>query len=165
MRSLFALVLVTGACGGVGADGDLPLVELDVEAYARDVHPILEARCATLDCHGVADRPLRLYAETGLRARDDLRDIAIGGAELEANVRAIQALDPAVDPADALFVRKPLEAAAGGVAHEGGAVWASRDEPQLACVLAWVGGTSDEPDAAAACARAAEEVALPPESP
>ena len=69
MRSLLALLVVTGACGGVAAQDEQPLVELDVEAYRRDVHPILEARCATLDCHGVDDRPLRLYAETGLRWR------------------------------------------------------------------------------------------------
>ncbi len=161
MRSLLALALVTGACGGVAAQGEQPLVELDGDAYARDVHPILEARCATLDCHGVDDRPLRLYAETGLRARDDLRDLAIEGAELEANVRAIQSIDPGAEPSDTLVMRKPL----GGVAHEGGTVWASRDEPQLVCVLAWLSATSDEPDAAGACSLAAEEVALPPESP
>lgn len=164
MRPALALVFLAGACG-VAAEGELPLVELDVEAYARDVHPILEARCATLDCHGVDDRPLRLYAETGLRARDELRGLAIEGAELAANVRAIQAVDPAAVPDDGLFVRKPLDAAAGGVAHEGGALWASRAEPQLVCVLAWVSGSSDQPDAATACQVAGEEVALPPESP
>lgn len=165
MRALLAIVGLAAACGGIGGEEELPLVELDVEVYARDVHPILEARCATLDCHGVDDRPLRLYAETGLRARDDLRGAAIESAELWANVRAIQALDPGTAPADGLFVRKPLEAAAGGVAHEGGAVWARRDEPQPTCVLAWVSGTSDQSGAAAACRLAAEEVALPPESP
>jgi hypothetical protein len=165
MRAVLALAVLAGACGGVGADRDLPLVELDVEVYAREVHPILEARCATLDCHGVADRPLRLYAETGLRARDDLRGLAIDSAELWANVRAIQAVDPESDPAESLFVRKPLEPAAGGLAHEGGTMFARREEPQLACLLAWVTGTSDQPDAAGACALAAEEVALPPESP
>jgi hypothetical protein len=162
VKALFALVLVTGACGGVAAQDEQALAELDGEAYARDVHPILEARCATLDCHGVDDRPLRLYAETGLRARDDLRDLAIEGAELEANVRAMQSMDPGADPSGSLLVRKPLDGA-GGVAHEGGTVWASREEPQLVCVLAWLSGTSDEPDASAACAVAGDQVALPPE--
>ncbi|HEU5057223.1 MAG TPA: hypothetical protein VFU21_11890 [Kofleriaceae bacterium] len=162
MKTLLALLVVTGACGGVAAQDEQPLAWLDLDAYARDVHPILEARCATLDCHGVDDRPLRLYAETGLRARDDLRDLAIEGAELEANVRAMQSIDPGADPSDTLLVRKPLDGA-GGVAHEGGTVWASRDEPQLVCLLAWLSGTSGEPDASAACAVAADEVALPPE--
>lgn len=165
MRLACLAVVVTAGCSGVASDGERPLGALDGEAYARDVHPILEARCATLDCHGVDDRPLRLYAETGLRARDDLRDLPIESAELEANVRAIQAIDPDAEPAASLFVRKPLAPAAGGLAHEGGIVWADRDEPQLVCVLAWLAGASDEPTAAAACATAADQVALPPESP
>jgi hypothetical protein len=163
-RAALALV-IAAACGGVASDGERPVGELDGEVYARDVHPILEARCATLDCHGVDDRPLRLYAETGLRVRDDLRDLPIEGAELEANVRAIQAIDPGADPSATLFVRKPLAPGAGGLAHEGGDVWANRDEPQLVCILAWLAGTSDEPSAAAACSAAADQVALPPESP
>jgi hypothetical protein len=160
-----ALAALASACGGVGAGDPQALVELDQDAYARDVHPILEARCATLDCHGVGDRPLRLYAETGLRAADDLRDQPIDPAELAANVRATEALEPGASPDDALFIRKPLAESAGGVAHEGGDVWTGRDDPQLVCALAWLAGSSDEPAAAAACAIAAEQVALPPETP
>ncbi|HEY8142510.1 MAG TPA: hypothetical protein VIG06_07565 [Kofleriaceae bacterium] len=156
------LLALAGACGGVGADGTRPLDELDEDTYARDVHPIIEARCATLDCHGVEDRPLRLYSETGLRARDDLRDQPIERDELVANVRAIAAIEPGASPAETLFIRKPL---AGGVFHEGGDLWSSRDEPQLVCALAWLEGASDEPAAAEACAIAADEVALPPPMP
>ena len=164
-RRLCALAALASACGGVGAGDPQPVVDLDEAAYARDVHPIIEARCATLDCHGVDDRPLRLYAETGLRAADDLRDQPIDPAELAANVRATEALEPGVSPDDALFIRKPLAESAGGVAHEGGELWTGRDDPQLVCALAWLAGSSDEPAAVAACAIAAEEVALPPETP
>jgi hypothetical protein len=165
MKRAALLLLVAAACGNVASDGELPLSDLDDEVYVRDVHPILEARCATLDCHGVDERPLRLYAETGLRAGDDLRDRPIESFELAANVRAIRAIDPGAEPSATLLVRKPLAPAAGGIAHEGGARWTSREEPQVVCVLAWLGGTSDEPEAAAACAVAAGEVALPPEPP
>jgi hypothetical protein len=158
-------LLAAAACSDVGADKPVPLGALDEEAYARDVHPILEARCATLDCHGVDDRPLRLYAETGLRARDDLRDQPIEPAELAADVRAIASIDPGAGPADSLFFRKPLAEAAGGVAHEGGDVWTRRDDPQLLCVLAWLGGESDSAAAVDACAVAADQVALPPAPP
>lgn len=164
-RFAAAVLALAGACGGVGRDGPRPLDELDQEVYARDVHPILEARCATLDCHGVGERPLRLYAETGLRSRDDLRDQPIEQDELIANVRALQAIEPGVDPEDALFIRKPLAEGAGGVAHEGGDLWSSRDEPQVVCALAWLEATSDEPAAAEACAIAADQVALPPPPP
>ena len=161
-RLTMLLLAAACSCGGVGEQGDRPLDDLDAEIYARDVHPILESRCATLDCHGVGERPLRLYAETGLRMRDDLRDLPIEPDELIANLRAVAALEPGVAPPDSLFIRKPL---VGGVAHEGGDLWASRDEPQLVCALAWLEGTSDEPAAAEACAIAAEQVALPPPTP
>lgn len=157
-----AALLVASACGGVDAGGSQPLVELDAEVYARDVHPILEARCGTLDCHGVDDRPLRIYAETGLRMRDDLRDQPIEPDELAADVRAVEAIDPGAAPADSLFIRKPLAGSAGGVFHEGGDLWTARDDPQLICALAWLSGTSDDPAATDACAIAADQVALPP---
>jgi hypothetical protein len=153
VKRLAVALLIASACG-VDTGGSQTLVELDGDAYARDVHPILEARCATLDCHGVDDRPLRLYAETGLRVRDDLRDQPIDPAELAANLRAIQAIDPGAAPADSLFIRKP----AGPLFHEGGALFTASDDPQLVCVLAWLSGTRD----AEACAVAADQVALPP---
>jgi hypothetical protein len=158
VRRLGVALLVASACSGVDAGGSQPLVELDVDAYARDVHPILEARCATLDCHGVDDRPLRLYAETGLRVRDDLRDQPIEPDELVADVRAVEAIDPGAAPADSLFIRKPVAESAGGVFHGGGDLWTSRDDPQLLCALAWLSGERD----ADACAIAADQVALPP---
>lgn len=152
------LLAVTACAPGAGDAPELP--RLDSAVYARDVHPILEARCATLDCHGVMDRPLRLYAETGLRARDDLRDQPIEAAELEANVLAVEGLDPGVTPDQTLFARKPLAARDLGIAHEGGVIWRA-DEAQRLCVLAWIEGTSDEPDSIDACSVAADEVALP----
>ena len=154
MKRIAVALVVASACSGVDTGGSQPLPDLDVDAYARDVHPILEARCATLDCHGVDDRPLRLYAETGLRARDDLRDQPIEPGELAADVRAIEAIDPAAPPADSLFIRKP----SGAVFHVGGILWTARDDPQLLCALAWLSGERD----ADACALAADQVALPP---
>lgn len=142
--------------------GVVSLEELDAEAYARDVHPVFEARCATLDCHGVADRPLRLYAETGLRARDDLRDRPMTAEELLANVRAVEAIDPGAPFDRGMMMRKPLAPAAGGVAHEGGDVWRDPAEAQPSCVVAWLRGESQDPAAQEACEAAAAEVELPP---
>ena len=155
-----ALALVGGGCardqGVVSLDG------LDPESYARDVQPIFEARCATLDCHGDAGRPLRLYAETGLRARDDLRDLPMTEDELLANVRSVEAIDPDSPFAEGLMVLKPLAEASGGMAHEGGDIWLDREESQARCVVAWLSGQSDDAAAQEACAAAAAEVALPP---
>jgi hypothetical protein len=154
VRHRLAVALLVASACGTDSGGSQALVDLDADGYARDVHPILEARCATLDCHGVGDRPLRLYAETGLRARDELRDQPIAPEELAADVRAIEAIDPGALPGDSLFIAKP----SGGVFHEGGILWVSRGDPQLVCVLAWLSGTSD----AEACAVAADQVELPP---
>lgn len=149
------------ACG-YADQGTEPLEPLDEAVYVRDVHPIFEARCATLDCHGDPGRPLRLYAETGLRLRDELRDTPITDEELALDVEAARGVDPGVAPGRSLILRKPLAAAAGGIEHEGGDLWTTRDEPQAACVLAWLEGREDDASRAA-CAAAAQEVALPPE--
>ena len=155
--ALLAALAAWSACAAPSASPD-ELPSLDAAAYRRDVHAILETRCATLDCHGDMDRPLRLYAETGLRARDDLRDLDIEPLELEDNVRAIEAIDPGAALDEGLFVRKPL----GEVEHEGGVLWRDGDA-QLACVLAWVrGAAADEEGRNGACTVAADEVRLPP---
>jgi hypothetical protein len=161
MRPSLAVAIAALAACSPGAGDPPELAALDPVAYARDVHPIFEARCATLDCHGQIDRPLRLYAQTGLRARDDLRDQPIEDSELTANQAAVAALDPGERPADSLVARKPLDDDAGGVAHEGGALWRAGDAQHL-CLLAWLEGRSDEPAAIDACQVAAGEVALPP---
>ena len=153
-----ALALALGACSGPDPGSQLLAPAPDLDAYTRDVHPILEARCGTLDCHGNADRPLRLYAETGLRASDPLRDTPITFAERAANVDAIAGVD---DPAtvDGHIV---LLKALGKMKHSGGAVWTRADEPQARCVRGWLAGESASAEVAAACATAATEVALPP---
>lgn len=136
-----------------------------VATYATEVHPILEGSCAMLDCHGMPGRPLRLYAETGLRARDDLRDTPITGAELEANVMSLLAVDPGAAIGETILLRKPLAARAGGYHHLGEDIWPSRDDPAYRCLAAWLAGTTSDPAAAAACAEARARDAVPPEAP
>jgi hypothetical protein len=145
-----ALVVASGLCACQDTSGTTPLPTDDVASYATYVQPILEARCATLDCHGEVDRPLRLYAETGLRARDALRDRALDPEELAANVRALAAVDPGATPEASLVISKPL---LGGEAHEGGDLWLAADEPQVVCVRSWLAGSID----VGACTSAAAE--------
>jgi hypothetical protein len=166
MRSLFLgtfgafgtlLVSLTAACGPEA--GQTPLDPPDIAGYQTNVHPIVEARCGTLDCHGDLDRPLRIYAETGLRLRDDLRDQPITAEEIDASARSLLAVDPGVvDPMDRLVLTKPL---AGFVFHEGGAIWLDPSEPQPTCVAGWLASRLDDPAVADACAQALLEVALP----
>ena len=157
-RCRIVLVAATAACTGMNPAVEVAGAGDGVEAYARDVHPILEARCATLDCHGDPGRPLRLYAETGLRARDELRGLPITQAELEDDVRALFAVDPGADPSESFVLRKPLT---GTIDHVGGDVWPDAGDAQPTCVAGWLAGRSDMA-IAAACAAALLEVALPP---
>ena len=144
MKPLACTTLILVLAGCQDTAGTTALAPGDANVYATSVHPILEARCATLDCHGDAGRPLRLYAATGLRASDALRDLPITLAELAANRASIAALaaDEVID--------KPR---AGGLAHEGGDLWADDAAHQLRCVRAWLAGE----DAAADCAAALAE--------
>ncbi len=152
------LAACVAACTGP-SPGAQPIPRtLDGAAYTRDVHAILEARCATLDCHGSFDRPFRIYAETGLRRSDELRGQPITQAELDDNVAAATAVDGADAIDDSVILLKPLLR----MKHTGGAVWASTDDPQYACVRGWLAGTSDDPAVQSACAIAATQVALPP---
>ncbi len=156
MKRIGLLLLALASCRDQGTPIDLPTP--DVAGYQANVHAIVEARCATLDCHGDMGRPLRLYSETGLRAADD-REAPITAEELEANARALLAVDPRPEGRRSFVLTKPL---AGTVEHEGKDQWADTTEPQYLCVEGWLQDRLDEPTVADACATAALEVALPP---
>jgi hypothetical protein len=145
-----------GACAP--STGATLLVEPDVVAYAQ-VHPWLEARCATLDCHGDPGRPLRLFAETGLRAPGIDRASPLTEDEARDNAWSLQGVDTAAAERH-LAVLKPLARAAGGMHHVGGEVWQSTDDPAYRCLRGWLAG---ELDVAwnAACAAARTEWRVP----
>ena len=156
---LMAGVAMAAGCPDVGAP-----VQLGVRgqaSYAREVHAVIEARCGTLDCHGDARRPLRIYAETGLRLRDELRGQPLTPEELADNLRAIEAIDPGAAAEEHLLVRKPLAVAAGGQKHLGGELWATRTAAAPTCLVAFLSGR-DDVAMVDACAAARAEVSLPP---
>jgi hypothetical protein len=161
MRCLLLLAAALAACTGPGPGSQPEPAAPDLAAYVRDVHPIVEARCATLDCHGNFDRPLRLFAETGLRAGDELRDTPITAGELADNVEAVAALGSSGPVDDHLVLAKAL----GRMKHGGHAVWPDNQDVQLVCVRGWLAGESDVPAVRAACRTAGEQVALPPAEP
>jgi hypothetical protein len=157
-RALVALGAWVAACSGTNGTVPVATSADSLASYAGSVHAILEARCATLDCHGDPGRPLRLYAETGLRDADALRGQPITMDELAANVRAIAAVDPGAPADTSIVMGKPL----GRYHHVGGVVWPAPDAAQPTCVRGWLAGISGDPAVAAACQQAAGEVALPP---
>jgi hypothetical protein len=160
-RLALARPLLAGVLLGLAACSSLEppaeVARLDSAAYVRDVHPYVAARCATLDCHGMAGRPLRIYSELGLRARAELRGHPLTLEEQLANVQAVEGLDPGVAADEHLLLRKPLALALGGIAHKGKEIWLERSDPGYVCLRGWLVGAPD----AAACAAAYEPVKIP----
>lgn len=158
-------LVLAAACALAGCAPGQSSVEvepLDRATYDQ-VHPILEARCATLDCHGDPGRPLRLHAETGLRAAGIARTEPLADLERDENLRSIAAVDPdAPSVDDSLVLTKPL---VGGEHHVGGDLFHARDEAQFLCLRGWLAGESASTGVATACAEAAREVELPPPDP
>lgn len=121
----------------------------DQNVFVDYVSPLMERRCGTLDCHGDAFRPMRLYGELGLRHPVE-NNVAGGTAtttrEKEANYQSVCTVEPekvsevAVDPGGQsvnrlLLVRK----ARGQEGHKGGQVFHPFDDADL-CVVGWLRG-------------------------
>jgi hypothetical protein len=159
--ALGGLLALTSACG-IASQRVEKLAPSDPDVLETNVQPYLERACATLDCHGVAGRPLRLYSELGLRADTKLRPTPISntqdplpltGAELAANRLAFAGVALGSQPDQQLALRKPLAAAIGGIHHVGGVHWKSKTDPGYLCLRGWLIADISE-DVATMCARA-----------
>ena len=142
----FAAISGTTACA---QSGEPAACAADAAAFSQ-VSDMLGAHCGSLDCHGQAGRPLRLYSGRGLRlSRDDVS--GHGGtrnAEHAANLLAVTALEPELtcevlaaagdDPERLSLVRK----ATGAEHHVGGEVL-GRKSPGRTCLLSWLAGQRD----------------------
>jgi len=156
IHGLVAALMVAGCVPG--DQGEIAVSAGDLDAYRTDVHPLLEASCGTLDCHGDFGRPLRLYAETGLRAADDLRGAPITDDELRADAASLLGVSPPPDSLeDHLALLKPLEVSERGLHHVGRDLWTSRADPAYVCLRAWLEGER----APLECAAAYDRVRLP----
>ncbi len=114
--------------------------------FSTYVQPVLAAGCTSLDCHGNAGRPLRLYARRGLRTEVALRGKDASDEEMLANMLAISGLDTSdTKIEDKLLLLKPLSVDAGGLFHKGGNLWPDQNDPVYRCLHAWLrSGVSDE---------------------
>jgi hypothetical protein len=116
----------------------------DVEVFAADVQPVVDARCADPTCHGRPERPLSLYSPGRYRLDPARTFIAepLTAEELEANARSMAAFAADVAPGGVdlcLVLRKPLAVEMGGCGHEGGVAWTSRDDREYRAVRSWLG--------------------------
>jgi hypothetical protein len=158
-----ALALLLCACGPeLGAP--LPITELDADDYRLHVDPVARFSCASLECHGVEGRPLRIYAEDGLRLDASLRGEALSTEEAAWNAQAFAGVDPEPESVDEhLALLKPLSLEAGGIHHVGEQLWPDREDPSYVCLRAWLANEGMDAGAIAACDAA--EAALSWEEP
>jgi hypothetical protein len=162
LLSAFAgTALAASGCGDLGPETvDIATPPFDTLGFAP-VSAVLERRCGTLDCHGHASRPLRIYGQYGLRRYEpegspnveNYPEYYSGGkepttlAELQDNYRSVLALEPELSgqvfskkaaPEVLTIVRKArlLEK------HKGGLLWNKGDSGDI-CMTNWLTGNTD----------------------
>lgn len=136
LAAVLALALVS--CSSQEGTISVPL--LDRATFARDVQPVLAARCANPTCHGRPERGLSIYAPLEWR-RDPSRTFvseALTQEELDHNYAASCALASVPSPDEnALLARKPLGATVG-VYHGGGVVFDGPTDEAYRTIIRWI---------------------------
>lgn len=104
-----------------------------------DVIPVLEGRCASTVCHGVAP-DAEAKGETIDWSVLNIRVDAEGRvADVEAAYRIVKSRINTIERSDlSSLLRKPLAPERSGVHHMGGAIFASRDEPAYLALRGWI---------------------------
>jgi hypothetical protein len=153
LRAALGLLALAG-CGGESPIAEPP--EVDRDAFEAEVYPILLRDCGFPACHGDRDRFFRVFGPGRTRLDEGTATYAAPtDEELDATFdRARSMLAAAPDPRQSLLLRKPLEASAGGGAHQGldalgRNVYAGTDDPSWRILAAWAGAVLEEPDAGA----------------
>lgn len=110
------------------------------------VSSYMERRCGTLDCHGSALIPMRLYGQFGRRHPDETNvpgGFATTAAELEANYGTVCSVEPEKtaeqvqslgQTADTLLIVRKARDVEG---HKGGRLMIEGD-PADRCILGWL---------------------------
>ena len=156
-------IVAFAAAAMVGCFSDAELGSAQAVCPPRDdfraVNNVLERRCGTLDCHGVAYRPFVVYGQTALRRPDasqvDNANYYPGGLEattdyeVEGTYESACGLEPekmdAVirgdSPVEALsLVRKPRLQSR----HKGGRIWGSGTTAGDRCLISWINGALEK---------------------
>lgn len=127
LRALRRLTFVVAVSGLISC--------ADEATFEGDARPVLEARCATASCHGVA--PGQAWPDTeglflSIDAQGRLDDLP---AAREAALARIVTTAPAILSS---LVRVPSPTAYGGGPHAGGALFSGPDDPALQRLLRWI---------------------------
>ncbi len=149
-RHCAPLLLALAAAQLVGcfgpAPGEEPMRVGDLDAFAADVEPYLEARCALGGCHGRPDRALTFYAPGSWRA-DPSRtwlDEPLSRAELAANAAHLCAFALEGPAESSLALCTPLALDQGGCGHGGGAIFADRSDLAYRAIARWLDSRTAE---------------------
>lgn len=134
-------------CGEASTVEDVAPPRLDEQIFRERVQPVLLARCSNpTTCHGVAGRPLSLYAPRAHRrdSADVFRDPPLTEWEVRANYDRARSFTVDWGHGPELLT-KPLAEEVGGVAHRGGATFWSMDDREFRALSTWIEGGADEP--------------------
>lgn len=150
---LFALLVALCACAAdlTYPDGGTRVTTIlapDQNDFTQ-VSPVFERRCGTLDCHGSAGRPLRIYSGLGLRLPNEAGAVPGSGGttpdEITANYRAVIGLQPEEmtrvvagedPPRSLLILAKPLNLES----HKGGPAFSPNGDDGETCISTWLTG-------------------------
>lgn len=112
--------------------GGGPPLDLDFAYFVARVEPILTARnCTnTAGCHGGQGAGMLLLS---------------GGIDVEEDYRSTRPHTRPWDPPASPLLRKPLAAAAGGVVHGGGEIFADTTDVDYQTIAAWIAGAVEPP--------------------
>jgi hypothetical protein len=122
------------------------------QRFEADVAPVLERRCLSPVCHGVA--PGVRGSGAYLEPRALLVDVTATGAiaDLEAVRTAVKRfIDTTERPEFSSLLRKPLDPIYGGLSHRGGVVLRSPEDPAYRAMRDWIamesgGGEGSRPE-------------------
>lgn len=164
-RGVLALLaaLALGACAE--DPGALSVSAADRVQFDAEVYPVLLRDCGFNACHGTTERFFQVFGPGRGRLLPTTRPL--DPATLEETTHSYERARSMIDtraPELSLLLLKPLEAAAGGIGHEGvdelgRNVYQTQMEPGYAALARWVltpAPASTPPAAAAATDRIGE---------
>ncbi|MEM6291910.1 MAG: hypothetical protein AAGA54_11615 [Myxococcota bacterium] len=144
MRTWIRRVAVCGALAQIAAcdaeDEATQTPAPDYDVFVRDVYPIVLRDCGMLTCHGVPERPFRVFGPGRLRADDDTpRFDPVTEDELWFSYQRTRSmLTHDGDVRSSLLLRKPLPGGGHrGVDAYGAPVYESRDDAAYRVLLDW----------------------------
>ena len=136
--------MLTACHGDPGWSGQVP--EANFELFRSQAYPVLMSDCGFNECHGAPQRFFQIFGPGRTRLLSTTKpDAPVTVSELQVSfdrTRSLLATEGNASVTTSLLLRKPLEAAAGGVGHRGvddfgRNVYATAEAPGYQALLRW----------------------------